>query len=98
MAGFIDEVPSHLQPALFYTPIGVYTDLFSSSHYCLVYCRIIQTGFHTTETPHFPFNYLEPRIHPTVGCVMEDGASEHPMGCCVSQGSHCCQHEGDALT
>lgn len=51
MAGFIDEVPSHLQPALFYTPIGVYTDLFSSSHYCLVYCRIIQTGFHTTETP-----------------------------------------------
>lgn len=53
---------------------------------------------HRNTSSHFPFNYLEPRIHPTVGCVMEDGASEHPMGCCVSQGSHCCQHEGDALT
>lgn len=29
-----------------------------------------------------------------LGCVMEDGAPEHPMGRCVSQGSHCCQQGG----
>lgn len=46
----------------------------------------------------FPIQLFGAQNPPTVGCVMEDGASQHPMGCCVSQGSHCCQHEGDALT
>lgn len=43
---------NHILPALFYTPINVYIDLFSStqqSWYCLAYHRVVQTGFHTTQ-------------------------------------------------